>query len=513
MKFPGTRLPNNSKDAAAGFSLKFGPNVAKRLGHIHDVMFGKRLQGARGKDIAGCLYVHNDQPLKRAKGNLMMRPFPHRFLLLTSALLFGLGLRADPCWGQQPLELNPPTTAQSSQKFILGQKLFFDRILSGNRDVACATCHHPLTSTSDDLSLGIGTGTTTLGSIGPARQIGPGREFIPRNAPEIFNRGSAHWTSTFWDSRITAVHGKVVSPAGDQLPEELVRPLEIQAMFPVTSRDEMRGNLADAANGNEIAAINDGDFEGIWQALMARLLALEEYQRLFEQAFPDVKTKDLGFQHAAMAIAEFEAIAFHMADSPYDAFLRGDASGMSQPAVEGMALFFGKAQCGQCHQGPLLTDQQHYNLAVPQLGPGKDPATHLDLGRALQSGDVEDAFAFRTPSLRNVTATGPWMHNGAFMDLESVIRHHLNPTKSLKQYKARHHLTQVELYSSVIVDNVIEEWMLSELDITPMKLSDTEIQSLIHFLQSLKAPNLESRLLQLIPESVPSGLLEQGVPD
>ena len=88
-------------------------------------------------------------------------------------------------------------------------------------------------------------------------------------------------------------------------------------------------------------------------------------------------------------------------------------------------FFFGNASCVDCHSGTLLTDQLHHNLAVPQLGPGKNPSTGLDVGRTLVTGDAADQFAFRTPALRNVAVTGPWMHNGAYSSLEDVILHHL----------------------------------------------------------------------------------------
>ena len=134
-------------------------------------------------------------------------------------------------------------------------------------------------------------------------------------------------------------------------------------MFPVTSRDEMRGNLDDVALGNEIAAIDDTDFTGIWNALMERLLANETYRQMFSEAFPEVPEASLGFQHAAIAIAAFEAQAFGMNDSPFDRYLGGDLSALSNEAKQGAALFYGQANCVSCHSGTLMTDQQHHNLA------------------------------------------------------------------------------------------------------------------------------------------------------
>ena len=148
-----------------------------------------------------------------------------------------------------------PATA-NADLLLLGQALFFDYELSGNRDIACATCHHPLLATGDSLSLPIGTGAVVTGALGPFREKGADRSFIPRNAPEVFNRGSALWISQFWDSRVTEDgKGGFINPAGSKLPAGLPNALAVQAMFPVTSRDEMRGSLDD---GNDLSVIDGG---------------------------------------------------------------------------------------------------------------------------------------------------------------------------------------------------------------------------------------------------------------
>jgi len=352
--------------------------------------------------------------------------------------------------GVSPID-SPP---QDAPQALLGRALFFDRILSGNRDTACATCHHPLLATGDSLALGVGTGTPTLGAVGPLREKGPGREFIPRNAPEIFNRGSAHWRSQFWDSRVEVVGGVLHTPAGASLPPGLSTVLEAQAMFPVTSRDEMRGAPADAAAGNELAGIADNDLQAIWDALMVRLLSIPEYQDLFALAYPGVAEQNLGFQHAAKAIAAWEAGALAFDDSPFDEYLRGSNNALSAAAKRGALLFYGQAGCASCHSGSLLSDQRHYNLAVPQLGPGKAPGAGLDLGRFGVTGNGNDMFRFRTPPLRNVAATGPWMHNGAYSSLKDAVEHHLDAVKALRKYKPKSQIEDRELRATVVDDPV-----------------------------------------------------------
>jgi len=396
-------------------------------------------------------------------------------------------------------------SADNADLLLLGQALFFDRELSGNRDIACATCHHPLLATGDGLSLPIGTGAEVTGALGPNREKGFDRAFIPRNAPEIFNRGSTLWFSQFWDSRV-AEDGKggFISPAGSKLPAGLPSVLAVQAMFPVTSRDEMRGSLAD---GNELALIDDARLPKIWSALVKRLLAIPGYRALFSSAYAIKDTdldKRIGFEHAAAAIAAFEAAAFTFLDSPFDRYLVGDDHALSKSEKRGALLFYGDARCSECHAGPLMTDQQHYNLLVPHIGPGKVPGSEppMDPGRALQTGELNDLFRFRTPPLRNVAETGPYMHNGAYSDLEAAVRHHLDVVAAFEGYDPVEQLEQSELIDLVVYEDVA----VSEPDLDTIGLSDGEVRDLLAFLHSLTAPQLTQRLKATIPDSVPSGL-------
>ena len=299
-----------------------------------------------------------------------------------------------------------PGTEPEPGLAALGQALFFDKLLSGNRDISCATCHHPTFSVGDALPVAIGTGGTGQGD---RRTLGRDRSLIPRNSPEVFNRGVAEWKSMFWDSRVAVgLDGEFVSPAGGQLPEGLSNVLAAQAMFPVTSRDEMRGSYGDAdvtSRDNELTLLEDDDLPAIWEALMARLLANPEYVQLFQAAYPEVPLDELGFQHAANAIAAFEVQAFTLYHTPWYSYLEGDDDAISDEAKEGALLFYDQVGCAECHSGPLFTDQEHHVLASPQVGPGKGEQAPWDLGRIRETGKAEDEFAFRTPPLHNL---GQW---------------------------------------------------------------------------------------------------------
>ena len=123
---------------------------------------------------------------------------------------------------------------------------------------------------------------------------------------------------------------------------------------------------------NEVALFSDDDLIDIWSALTDRLLAFPEDQLLFRNAYPQIAEEDLGFQHAANAIAAYEVAAFSFADSQWDRYLAGDHDALSEDAKRGALLFYGEAGCSNCHGGILMTDQEFHNIGVPQLGPGKD---------------------------------------------------------------------------------------------------------------------------------------------
>ena len=158
-------------------------------------------------------------------------------------------------------------------------------------------------------------------------------------------------------------------------------------------------------------------------------------------------------------------------------------------AKAGALLFYGEAGCGECHSGVLLTDQAYHNIAAPQLGPGKDESG-LDYGRYLETEDPADKFAFRTPPLRNVALTGPWLHNGAYGSLEEAVRHHLNAAESLQDYGAdqlpplfRQALrSEPEVIAMVLdtLDPLVEE---------QRELTAEEFEQLMAFLQSLTSPS------------------------
>lgn len=431
-------------------------------------------------------------------------------------------------WSVVPIDT---LNAQDAARVELGQALVFDKLLSGNRDIACATCHHPSTHGADGLSLAIGTGGAGLGA---SRTLGAGREFVPRNAPSLLNQGLRSFY-LLWDGRIGG-HGSgpFESPPGITFPAGTPNTLAAQAMLPVLDRREMRGEPGDVdvfGNPNELAQIDDDQTDAIWRAIMQRLLAVPEYAEMFDAAFPQTQRSALAFRHATTALAAFITEAFTRVDSPFDRYLGGDDGALSVEAKRGALLFFAGRRndapqgapapvpffrtCGSCHNGPLLGGQDFANVGVPQLGPGTGTGAPLDRGRGellIARGEADQNsvnfyhFRFRVPPLRNVELTAPYMHNGAYATLEAVVRHYSDVPDALINY-------DVSQLSPVLRDRyhggaTVAGVVLSTLDHrlqTPFDFSEDEERDLVVFLRSLTDPAARD-LRALIPERVPSGL-------
>ena len=433
----------------------------------------------------------------------------------------GVLLGASVSHADQPsgLELPAPISASDFRPFnekraALGQLLFYDKILSGNRNIACSTCHAVAHGTSDGLSLGIGEGGVGLG---PERRVvsGPDHPFkrVPRNATSLFNLGHRSIDIMFHDGRVSADDSYGVgfnSPVEEWLPEGLQSVVAAQALMPVISKVEMAGQTDE----NELAAAINRRIDQAWPAIVARILAVPEYVDLFMEAYPELSdARDISPVHIANALDDFQNAEWRSFSSPFDAYLAGDENALSDDARAGMALFYGDAGCADCHSGPLLTDQDFHALTLPPLGPGRNRRfEHIarDVGRMSESDLLEDAYRFRTPSLRNVAMTGPWGHNGTFATLEGIVRHHLDPQKSFDEWD-RGQVVLTPAPELEFVDFVIWEdsremaRQRAAQDIVPVALSDAQVDEIVAFLDALTDCDALSGRFG-IPVSVPSGL-------
>ncbi len=379
----------------------------------------------------------------------------------------------------------------------LGRALAFDKVLSGNRDISCMTCHLPVHGTSDGRSLSIGQGAT---GVGPDR-VHPGGKFIPRNAPALFNLTALE--SLFWDGRVTRdAYGAYHTPAGTYLTPTMTRTFEFGALsalalFPVLSRSEMR-----ADEGNELASVPDSRPDLVWQGLMKRLGGIKEYRRLFELAYPGKRLEQMTFAHASNAIAGFMVDKFSFNDSPWDRFLAGNDRAMTEVQLEGAKNFM-SARCSICHNGPALTDNRFHNVAVAQIGPGQgDGAGTDDYGRMRESGDGAERYAFRTPPLRNVELTAPFGHDGAIMDLRDFVDHYSESDLKLQAYD----VNQVEdLLRPTLLANAAEILLTRDTLLNGVVLPPEVVDQVTEFMRALTDPAARN-LRRIAPHRVPSGL-------
>nr|AUN36844.1 methylamine utilization protein mauG precursor [uncultured bacterium] len=388
----------------------------------------------------------------------------------------------------------------------LGQALAFDKLLSGNRDISCMSCHLPGFATSDGRSLSIGQGATGLG---PAR-VHPQGLFIPRNSPALFNAFAVG--PLFWDGRVSRDEaGSYHTPAGAALTSAMTRVFEFgafsaQPMFPVLSREEMR-----AFSGNELAAIGDDHTEQqIWAAIMARLGRIQEYRRMFEAAYPGTRFDQMTFAHASNAIAGFVTDQLAFNNSPWDRFLAGNDMAMSEVQLRG-AKDFMSARCSICHNGPALTDNKFHNVAVAQLGPGKGDGGdgHDDFGRGRETGVPADQYAFRTPALRNIELTGPYGHDGAYVSLRDFVDHYSESDTKLMDFTASH-ASQLETALQGTVQPTSSA-ILATRDplLAGVVFAPQTVDEVTEFMKALTDPAARN-LQRLVPGRVPSGLPVDG---
>lgn len=394
----------------------------------------------------------------------------------------------------------------------LGQLLFYDPILSGNKNIACATCHHPSLGTSDGVSLGIGEGGIGLGMKRQHDPNNPPEARIPRNAPALWNLGATEFTVMFHDGRIEANPDKpnaMRTPLGEEMAVGFKSPLAAQAMFPVLSADEMAGQFSENDVSKAVRMGQNSQVGGAWDIIAARIESIPAYRALFDVQIGH--ETPITFPHIANVIADFIAFEWRADDSLFDRHLRGEAE-LDGPALLGMELFYGDAKCGSCHSGQFQTDHAFHAIAMPQLGPGKALAfeSHArDTGRMAVTGKTQDAYAFRTPSLRNLSVTGPYGHAGAYSDLRDVVEHHLSPVASLENYDpARSTLpafTEVGDWRIQTNPGEISD-IASASELVPNhSLSESDVDALMAFLATLEDTKMGQGRLG-IPKRLPSGL-------
>lgn len=406
----------------------------------------------------------------------------------------------------------PRFATPDPRRVALGHKLFYDPILSGNRNISCATCHHPAFGTGDGVSLSLGEGGIGLGPDRKPDPNNPPEQRIPRNAQSLFNLGADTVTTFFHDGRLEAdlAHPDGIrTPLGEDMLSGFDSALSAQSMFPVLSPDEMAGHYAE----NEIAlAVRQGRItgpDGAWERVTRRVTEIPEYRAALDVIYGLDAAVD--FTDIANLIADFIAVEWRADDSPFDRALLNH-SPLNPAAMRGLNLFYGAANCATCHSGWLQSDQSFHAIGVPQFGPGKAArfeSHQRDEGRLRVTGADTDRFRFRTPSLRNVELSAPYGHTGAFATLERAIEHHIKVPDSIASYDPSEAvLPRFDGAASdwVTWNDARERSEIAErVTMQAVALSGAEVSDLVAFLRSLTDNSWRERGLG-VPASVPSGL-------
>lgn len=392
---------------------------------------------------------------------------------------------------------------------LLGRDLFFDPLLSGNLNISCATCHHPSMGTTDSMSLSLGEGAEALG---PDRHVTTRNRpvaRIARNAPGLFNLGAFDVRSLMLDGRVEADPD---APFGIRMPpgRDLQRPvpsvLAAQALLPLSDPDQMAGHPGENAVADAVAAGNYSGPGGAWFIVTSRVANNPTYAERFTAVLGN---RPLDITDIGRALADYIGHEFMAIDSPFDRYLAGDKTALDEAQTRGMELFYGPAGCAACHSGALQTDHGFHSIGMPQMGPGLVAETHVDLGRGAVTGLEEDNYRFRTPSLRNVTQTAPYGHDGAYATLDGVVRHHLDPFGALGSYdrsQARLHDVTLDDGDWTVMDNFDEVMRIAmSAEIAPVSLTDPQIADLVAFLDALTDPGAGKDRLGP-PDRLPSGL-------
>lgn len=258
----------------------------------------------------------------------------------------------------QPAKLTDFPDPPTPERVRLGRWLFFDKRLSADNTVACATCHRPENGFSEP----------TPGSTGIGGQKGG------RKAPSFLNQAWAPLPHFFWDGRAASLEEQAGGP--------MINPIEM---------------------GNENHDV-----------VVAKIAAIPSYPTYFQEAFG---TEEVNIERITKAIADYERTRMS-GNSAWDRWRAGDQNAVSNQVIKGHRLFFGNGFCNNCHLGQNLTDGKFHNLGV---GWDPEAKKFSDEGRFAVTNVLADKGAFKTPSLRDVSKRAPYMHDGSMKTLREVV--------------------------------------------------------------------------------------------
>jgi cytochrome c peroxidase len=352
--------------------------------------------------------------------------------------------------GALPLYVTDPKDNPSTpEKVHLGRLLFFDPVLSGNKDVSCATCHQPEFNYAEFLETSIGVNGVGNGS--KRRFVEPNDiPFVKRNSQSILNTAfngikndeiyDPETAPMFWDVR--------------------AKSLEMQALEPIKTLEEMRGNTYHQ--------------DKILDEVIARIRKIPVYKTLFYKAFPN-EPEPLSQVNLSRAMAAYERTLI-APNTRFDQYMRGDSNALSSSEKDGLNAFL-TTGCVKCHSGPMFSDYKLHVLGVPDTGNRKESDSGAD-----------QHYAFRTPSLRNLRFTSPYMHSGKFTTLDQVL------------------MFYEDVAGGKVLNPKVKALQIDTLA-TDMDVNFKDISRIVEFLNTLNDDSFD----KTIPAAVPSGLPVGGL--
>ncbi len=324
----------------------------------------------------------------------------------------------------------------SPEKARLGELLFFDPVLSDNNQRACASCHKPSMAFTD----------------GKTKSIAFEFDTLPRNSPTVINAGFQN--RLFWDLRAGSLE--------DQLDSVVNNARELHSSF---------------------------------YRVIDRLNASPEYLALFHKAFPNTKKTGITRAYVKYAIGVYERTLTGL-NSRFDQYMQGDITKLSQEEIEGFNIYMGKAKCGVCHFAPLFNGSlppfydvsDSHSIGVPVEDSAKKYVVDPDLGLMKINSDGFSRFSFKTPGIRNIALTSPYMHNGLFKTLEQVVDFYDHAAGNKFTKDMRPDMTGLPFFTILPVE---------------LKLTDTEKKELVAFLKTLTDTSAVAKVPVQLPKFDP----------
>ncbi len=335
----------------------------------------------------------------------------------------------------QPLNCKKPKDSSLGK---IGEFFFNNNFLSGDESVSCKTCHLQEHNLTDGNSLPIGVGGEGFGQD----RIKSKGVLVKRNVITLFGRGDNSYINFFWEGRVElGDDGFIYSPFGEYLPKGFNNALAVASAMPLVERDEFVGG-GTMNSGNILSEkLDDKYYEESLEAFNQMIPRL--FKRLSEEELSEFKSLLSGYNKTMSisnlkiwdignALSEFIKTKFPCKQNKWEKYMKGAKDILTNEEKKGAILFYGKGKCAACHSGSFYTNFKHSSIALPQSRYGPT-IFNKDFGRNRVTNLFDDKYLFRVPSLRSVSKTSPYGHNGIFPTIKSIIKHHLNPIPYLNK--------------------------------------------------------------------------------